>query len=185
MNINANNSVSELIKNYNPKCKEEAVYKIKILQFLAKNINCFDRSNEKGHITASAWLLNNDKTKALILHHSKLDIWVQPGGHCDGCTDPLYVAIKEAKEESGLKSIVPVSNLIFDLDIHEIPESKKEKKHLHYDIRFILKSESDDTLNKNHESKELKWIEYIEDIPTNNKSIYRMFSKWKSISSYS
>ena len=52
-------------------------------------------------------------------------------------------------------------------------------------VRFIVKDTIDDTLNKNHESKELKWIECIEDIPTNNKSIYRMFSKWKSISSYS
>ena len=173
------NLLIELLKNYFPLSEEEKKYKIRMLDFIIKHDNCFDRSLESGHITASAWLLNKKASHVLLMHHTKLNIWVQLGGHCDGDFNPLAVAIKEASEESGLSSIVPVQEKIFDIDIHLIPENKNQKPHYHYDIRFLLKVENNEEIQPNHESKELRWVDKdLRKFPTNSLSVTRMFNKW-------
>ena len=118
-------------------------------------------------------------SKALLMHHNKLDIWVQVGGHCDGNPNVLEVAIKEAQEESGINGIEPVSEEIFDIDIHLIPGNTREKEHYHYDVRFLLQVTSDEQIVQNRESKELRWIgKKLTSLPTQNPSIIRMFNKW-------
>jgi cob(I)alamin adenosyltransferase len=93
------------------------------------------------------------------MHHAKLNKWFQLGGHCDEDSNVLAVAIKKAQEKSGIQSIEAVDNEIFDIDIHVIPENSKQKEHLHYDIRFLLR-----VFNK--------------ELPTNTQSIIRMHTKW-------
>lgn len=150
-----------------------------MLEFIEKHENCFERDLACGHITASAWLLNRDCSEALLMHHAKLNRWFQLGGHCDGEHDVLHVAVKEAQEESGINAIVPVKTCIFDIDIHIIPGNSKVPEHYHYDIRFLLKVASDEQVAQNQESKELRWItKDIEQLPTNNPSVVRMFTKW-------
>lgn len=169
----------KLLENYFSPHKEELEFKEKMLSFINQYENCFERSLEIGHITASCWLVNKDNTKALLMHHAKLNRWFQLGGHCDGDTNILGVAIKEAQEESGIKLIEPISQEIFDLDIHRIPANKKEVAHDHYDVRFFLRVASDEDVVQNRESKELRWIgKKLEDLPTNNSSVVRMFNKW-------
>lgn len=168
-----------LLNNYYPTDQEEIVNKERILKFVENHSDCFERSLSIGHITASAWLLNKDQSKALLMHHSKLDMWVQFGGHCDGNPDVLEVAIKEAQEESGINQIVPVSNAIFDIDIHLISAHKKEQEHYHYDVRFLLRVDSDEQISQNHESKELRWIDKNRaELPTSCRSVVRLFDKW-------
>jgi len=172
-------ALTRLINNYSPTSSEEILFKKKMLQFIEANPNCFERSLESGHITASAFLLNKDHSKALLMHHAKLDKWFQLGGHCDGDPNVLAVAIKEAQEESGILGISPIHETIFDIDIHLIPANKKEKEHYHYDIRFLLQVTSDEKIIQNEESKELRWIEKNRDtIPTKDISVVRMFQKW-------
>lgn len=172
-------SVIELLTAYMPHASEEQQYKIDMLNFIQKYENCFERSLEIGHITASAWLLNRDQTHALLMHHAKLNMWVQLGGHCDGDSDVRAVALKEAQEESGIQDIVFVSSDIFDIDIHLIPENKKEREHYHYDIRFLLKVAGNEQVRNNHESKELRWIRRERSLlPTTERSVVRMFEKW-------
>lgn len=169
----------DLLENYHPSYATEIAAKANMLQFIKQNKNCFDRELEEGHITASAWLLNKNLDKVLLLHHAKLDIWCQLGGHCDGDPNILQVAIKEAQEESGIQNIVPISDQIFDIDVHKIPEYKGVPAHYHYDIRFLLKVADDSQPVKNTESKELKWFsKQISQLPTNADSIKRMFNKW-------
>jgi 8-oxo-dGTP pyrophosphatase MutT (NUDIX family) len=176
--LNRNNLIS-LLKKYNPSDSHEQEFKTSMLAFIKQHPNCFERTLEIGHITASAWLLNKDKTKALLMHHAKLDSWFQLGGHCDGDPDVLRVAIKEAQEESGIAHIVPLSKEIFDIDIHLIPANKREKEHYHYDVRFLLQVTSDEQVIQNPESKELKWFSKdITALPTESRSIIRMFNKW-------
>lgn len=168
-----------LLENYHPVALEEIVFKQQILSFVNQHEDCFERSLEVGHITASCWLLNKDASKALLLHHAKLNRWFQLGGHCDGDCDTLAVAIKEAQEESGIMNIVPASPEIFDIDIHLIPENKREKAHYHYDIRFLLQVVGDEEVVQNRESKELRWIgKDRNDLPTDTPSVVRMFNKW-------
>jgi hypothetical protein len=173
--------LSQLLASYNPSDIAEQEYKKTILDFLACYPNAFERSLEVGHITASAWLVNKDNTHALLMHHRKLGIWVQLGGHCDGNTDVLAVALKEAQEESGIINIRPMSTEIFDVDVHFIPENKKEKAHYHYDIRFLLHVISDEDFMQNEESHALAWFGCGSTLPTNERSVTRMFEKWVSI----
>ncbi|MFC1870772.1 NUDIX hydrolase [Candidatus Dependentiae bacterium] len=172
-------ALTRLINNYSPTSSEEILFKKKMLHFIESNPNCFERSLESGHITASAFLLNKDHSEALLMHHAKLDKWFQLGGHCDGDPNVLAVAIKEAQEESGILGISPIHETIFDIDIHLIPANKKEKEHFHYDVRFLLQVTSDEKVIQNRESKELRWIEKNRDtIPTKSMSVVRMFQKW-------
>jgi 8-oxo-dGTP pyrophosphatase MutT (NUDIX family) len=167
-----------LLEDYNTPTFEEELYRKKILSFIHQYADCFERSLAVGHITASAWLINKDHSKALLMHHKKLDIWVQPGGHCDGNSDVLSVALKEAQEESGIQAIEPLSLSIFDIDIHPIPAIKKEPAHYHYDIRFLLHTTSDEPFVQNKESKALKWFDLNEPLPTKEQSVLRMHKKW-------
>ncbi len=173
------NTLITQLQEYNPTDNCELACRKNMLSFIDQYKNCFERSLEIGHITASSWLLSKDKTKALLMHHNKLDLWVQLGGHCDGDSDVLTVAIKEAQEESGIKNIVSVSENIFDIDIHLIPANKKEKEHYHYDVRFLLQVTSDEKVVQNNESKELRWIaKNKNELPTRKQSVVRMFDKW-------
>ena len=165
-----------------PPTPEEENFKREILSFVRDHPNCFERSLSFFHMSASACLLNRDETKALLLHHAKLNIWVQPGGHCDGESDVLAVAIKEAQEESGILGIAPLSQSIFDIDIHKIPTHKEIPEHFHYDIRFLLKVTSDELLVQNSESNELRWINKdTHDLPPLDRSTLRLFNKWNKM----
>ena len=172
-------NLRKLLQNYHPVDQQEKNFKEKTLLFIDQNPDCFERTLKIGHITASAWLQNKDGSKALLLHHAKLNRWFQLGGHCDGDSDVLAVAIKEVQEESGIQNIAPVSTEIFDLDIHEIPANSREQAHDHYDVRFLLKVVGDEEIVQNRESKELRWIgKNILELPTDNPSVVRMFNKW-------
>lgn len=167
------------LQNYVPTDPQEQTFKQQMLEFIDAHEDCFERSLAIGHITASCWLLNKDGSKALLMHHTKLNNWFQLGGHCDGDPDVLAVAIKEAQEESGILGIVPVSADIFDIDIHLIPENKKEKAHYHYDVRFLLHVTGDEHIVQNEESKALRWFGTERAaLPSQHPSIIRMFNKW-------
>lgn len=164
---------------YKPEAREEQQYKQDMIAFINQHADCFERSLAMGHITASAWLVNKEGTKALLMHHTKLDKWFQLGGHSDGDSNTLAVALKEAQEESGIFGIEPMNMDIFDIDIHLIPGNSKEAEHYHYDVRFLLRVASDEQLVQNRESKELRWIgKDRAELPTESLSVVRMFDKW-------
>jgi len=172
------NTLKKRLLNYNPNDNNQLKIRDQMLNFLSEHGDCFERSFMPGHFTASAWLLNKAGDSALLMHHAKLKLWLQLGGHCDGNCDVLDVALKEAREESGIQSIEPVSTEIFDLDIHKIPIYKNDPEHLHYDVRFLLQVQSDEPLKANNESDALKWFHFNESLPTNESSVTRMFKKW-------
>jgi 8-oxo-dGTP pyrophosphatase MutT (NUDIX family) len=170
-------AIYEMLKKYESLYCEELVYKEKMLELINTCDDCFLRSCRVGHFTSSAFLLNKAMTHVCLMHHTKLDKWMQLGGHCDGDPAVLNVSIKEAQEESGIENIRPLKHDVFDLDIHLIPLNSKDESHYHFDVRFLLHAYDNDTLKKNHESKELKWVEKFDrSIPRN---VIRMFEKWK------
>lgn len=172
-------SLLNLLEAYHPQDVDEQKAKEIIQLFVHANPDCFERTLEIGHITASSWLLNKEHTHALLMHHKKLNMWVMPGGHCDGDSDTLAVAIKEAQEESGIINIQAVSPAIFDIDVHIIPTTTKEKEHYHYDIRFLLHVTSKETTIQNDESNALLWINKDkQQLVTQERSVVRMFDKW-------
>ncbi len=168
------------LQAYNPTDAQEKDYKQRTLEFLKTHENPFSRTQLAGHITASALLLNSAGDAFLLMHHTKLDRWFQPGGHCDGNPVVIETALREAEEETGLTGINVVSADIFDIDIHPIPANSKEPAHDHYDIRFLLQA-TNDTLVQNHESKDIRWFSFNDkNLPTKERSVLRMVEKYKN-----
>jgi len=150
-------------------------------RFIETYPDCFERHQLSGHVTGSAWLVNQTGTHVLLTHHRKLNLWVQLGGHADGETDILAVALSEAREESGIQTLDFVSRQIFDLDIHLIPARGAEPEHFHYDARFALQTITSDQFQLSAESKALEWVE-IQRLAdkTTEPSMLRMANKWLS-----
>ena len=153
-----------------------------MLDFVRSTPHCFERSHAAGHMTGSAWLLNPAGDKALLTLHHNLQRWMQTGGHADGDPDTLRVALKEAEEESGITGIVPITEEIFDIDIHLIPArpAKGEPAHYHYDVRYLLRAPHEQYAIS-HESDDLTWWS-AEDFATQaaelDASVLRMAELW-------
>lgn len=165
----------EQLAAHDPLTDEEERMRQRLLEFVAAYENCFDRSLAIGHVTGSAWITDQDRSHVLLTHHGKLDKWLQLGGHADGNPDVLQVALREAGEESGLTSLRPVRESIFDVDIHLIPARKTEPEHYHYDVRYLLEADRGEPLQISSESKDLQWIR-LTDVTrlTTEESVLRM-----------
>jgi 8-oxo-dGTP pyrophosphatase MutT (NUDIX family) len=147
-----------LLSRYSPDDRDQQSAKDRIRQFVLLNPRCFERSLVEGHITASAWIVDRTRTHALLHHHRKLGRWLQPGGHADGEADVLCVALKEAREETGMVELRPISHEIFDLDVHEIPARGADPAHYHHDVRFLIEGDRNATPVASDESREVTWI---------------------------
>jgi 8-oxo-dGTP pyrophosphatase MutT (NUDIX family) len=178
-------NLREKLERYNPAVETEKANKVKMLDFLNSHEYCFERSLPVGHFTGSCWLVNHDGTKFLLTLHKKIGRWLQLGGHADGDSNLARVALKEVHEESGLENIELLSNEIFNIGIHLIPEYKGIPAHYHYDVRFLMKTtDKDDDIQISKESTDLKWFEEVSALPPNSGiNLSRMFEKWKKIKS--
>jgi 8-oxo-dGTP pyrophosphatase MutT (NUDIX family) len=129
------------------------------IRFVEAHADCLSRTCVPGHLTGSAWVVSPDRSRTLLTHHHKLDKWLQLGGHADGDGDLLAVALREAREESGLTDVHAVGAAVFDVDRHWIPARKTEPGHYHYDLRFLIEADPHSPLAISSESKALAWVE--------------------------
>lgn len=167
------------LSEYASRHPQETETVTRVIDFVKSETECFQRSHPIGHITGSAWVVNQDGEKVLLTHHRKLDRWLQLGGHADGDNDILSVAIKEAEEESGLSGFTHLGPGIFDIDIHPIPPRKNEPAHLHYDIRYVLRPTGSLDFTVSAESHDLRWVPlYQVKTLTQEPSMLRMIEKW-------
>jgi len=128
-------------------------------EFVETQPDCAKRSLSVGHLTGSAWIVDASRKRTLLTHHRKLNKWLQLGGHADGNLNLLEVALTETREESGLEDFTPASPRLFDVDRHLIPARKSDPEHWHYDLRFMIVADPDDTLAVSDESNDLAWVE--------------------------
>ncbi len=170
------------ILRYASRYPDETSISRRFITFIQKNPDCFKRELTSGHITGSAWIVDGDRKQVLLTHHRKLNKWLQLGGHADGETDVLSVALREGYEESGLNQLIPFQHEIFDLDIHLIPKYKNTEAHYHFDVRFALKADSSEQFKVSEESHDLSWIKInaLEEVTTET-SMIRMKKKWLAI----
>jgi 8-oxo-dGTP pyrophosphatase MutT (NUDIX family) len=151
-------SVLEELRGYAAADARESAMRARLIAFVAAQPDAFERSLRAGHVTASAWVVDPGHTLALLTHHRKLGRWLQLGGHADGDPDLRRVALREAREESGLRSLRLARAGIYDLDVHAIPARPGEPAHEHYDVRFALEADPAEPLVVSAESKELAWV---------------------------
>jgi len=139
----------------------------------------FSRDQYPGHFTGSCFLLNPEGSEILLLHHRKLEKWLQMGGHCDGEVEMSQVALREAEEESGSEALSLLVPWIVDLDIHKIPARKDEPEHFHYDVRFLgICYEPEQIQLAENESTDLAWFPWERAYQVAKEpSMYRVFKK--------
>ncbi|MBN2617285.1 MAG: NUDIX hydrolase [Spirochaetales bacterium] len=130
---------------------------LKEFEEFIKSPNAFSKNNPVGHITGSCWILNSKMDCVLLTHHRKLNIWIPPGGHSEGETNPLSIAIREGFEETGLK-LQLLDSQPFSKDIHIIPKYKETLAHKHFDFTFLFYTINNHNFTISTESHDLKWI---------------------------
>ncbi|MEG1870993.1 MAG: NUDIX hydrolase [Peptostreptococcaceae bacterium] len=151
------------IKNYLPYNEEETQDKEVILKCIEDYDNLLTRENPLIHVTSSGYIVNKERTKALMVHHNIYNTWCWTGGHADGDQDLLRVAIKEAKEETGIDDVRAVTPKILSLDIIEVIGHFKRGKyvsaHLHLSIAYLLEADEGEELKvKEDENSGVRWL---------------------------
>jgi 8-oxo-dGTP pyrophosphatase MutT (NUDIX family) len=92
-----------------------------------------------GHFTASAFVASPERDAVLLIHHEKLGLWLQPGGHIEPYDrDPAAASLRELIEETGLREVEPLGDGLLDVDVHAIPARPDTPAHEHYDLRFAF-----------------------------------------------
>ena len=155
--------LSEAIGAFRPENEQEEADKKGILAFLAANENAFTRDNIIAHMTASAWVVNHDRTKVLMVYHKIYDSWSWTGGHADGEENLLAVALREVTEETGVSSVTPVSDDIFSLEILTVDGHEKHgsyvPSHLHMNVTYLLEADEEEPLTVcEDENKGVAWF---------------------------
>lgn len=158
--------LKETIENYNPCDEQEENDKKQMLTFIDNFDDVLTRNNIIGHFSTSAFVVNKEKSKMLAVYHIITDGWTYPGGHADGEEDLLSVALREVKEETGLKAKILKKDPFLITSNPVTPHIKKGKyvsSHLHFDVIYLLEADENIPLKyKEDESKGVKWIPFDE-----------------------
>jgi 8-oxo-dGTP pyrophosphatase MutT (NUDIX family) len=106
------------------------------------------RSTFPGHVTTSAFILDETGQRILLIHHRSLGRWLQPGGHYEAPESLEESALREAFEETGVPDLAldpwhRMSGMPIDIDSHLIPArpQKGEPEHWHHDMRYVVRAE--------------------------------------------
>ena len=171
--------LAELLAGYAARHPADADRVAQFRRFLQSSPATFERRHAVGHFTGSAFVVSADGERTLLMHHRKLGLWVQPGGHADGDPDLAAVALREAQEETGLRGLT-LEPGIFDLDRHAIPARRDEPEHFHYDVRFVVRAAAGEAFALNEESLALAWraIGTVAADPQADASVRRMARRW-------
>ena len=155
--------LKEQIRDYRPVNEQEERDKELILRCLETEKDIFTRENHLAHMTASAWIVNEQRTKVLMAYHNIYKSWSWLGGHADGETDLLKVALKEARDESGILHVKPVSEELYSLEVLTVDGHVKKgayvSSHLHLNVTYLLQAEETDALHiKEDENSNVAWF---------------------------
>lgn len=169
------------LSDYREAYPEEAETVERFLAFVRDHDDAFLRACAPGHVTGSAFIVDPSGSNTLLVHHRKLDKWLQPGGHCEAGETALQTAVREALEETGAMGTPSSPCRLFDVDIHRIPARPDAPEHLHLDARYLLVAEPG-TTTASHESHAVEWVSLDEAARRNSEpSIARMIAKVRAI----
>lgn len=173
-----------VIEQFVPSCEQEERDQAVMVRFLDQNDDCLQRSNLIAHFTASAWIVNPARDKVLMVYHNIYDSWSWTGGHADGEPDLLSVAVKEAKEETGVKALKVLRREPLSLEIITVDGHQKRgayvPSHLHLNLTYLLEAEASQKLSiKEDENSGVRWIPVsaLADYVTEPWMLDRIYSK--------
>lgn len=163
--------LKEMVLRYNPVDEQEESDKREILQYIDTFNNVLSRENEVAHFTSSAFIVNKSRDKVLVVHHNIYNCWTWAGGHADGESNLLNVALREVREETGLKNIKPILNspLLINISITEehIKNGKKVPTHKHLSVAYLIEADENEKLSiQEEENSGVKWIPFDEILET-------------------
>lgn len=177
------NFLENIIK-YQPFNEQEEVDQKIAIAYINKFDNILSRENKIAHITSSSWIVNKDRTKILLAYHKIYDSWSWTGGHADGEDDLLAVALREAKEETGIVHVHEIIKNIFSLENLCVPGHIKNGKyvssHIHINVTYLLEADENDPLFiKQDENKGVRWFNLHEalTVPTEVWMIEHVYKK--------
>ena len=153
----------ETIERYVPCCEQEENDQRMMLRYMDIFDDTLLRTNETAHFTASAWVVNKERSKVLMIYHNIYDSWSWTGGHADGEEDMLAVALREVMEETGLESVKAVSEDVFSVEILTVDAHFKKGKyvvpHLHLNLTYLIEADEGQMLKiKPDENSGVKWF---------------------------
>ena len=151
------------VRAHQPTDEAEAGHRHAILDLLVGEGDAFARDHwTPGHVTCSAFVLHPTEPALLLIHHTALDRWLQPGGHVEPeDVDTEAAARREVAEETGVRELTVVSEGPFDLDVHAIPARGEAPGHLHHDVRWLLRAGSA-SLVRTGEVRDVAWVPLAE-----------------------
>lgn len=156
-------SLKENLEEFEPYNEQEEVDKKIILDYINNFDDTLTRQNKYGHFTSSAFVLNKERTKILMVYHKIYNSWAWPGGHSDGDSNLLNVAMKEAKEETGIKNVIPIFKNIYSIEIISVNGHEKREKyissHVHLNVTYLLEADENEKIHiKEDENSGVKWV---------------------------
>jgi len=112
------------------------------------------------HFTASALVVHPDTGRVLLRWHQRQQMWLQVGGHGDpGERDPLAIALREAREETGLPDLKPWPDAaVRHVVVCQVPPGKGEPAHEHADVRFVMATASPDAARPESPDAPMRWV---------------------------
>jgi len=157
------------INQYIPYNEQEEKDKEVMLKYFDAFDDVMERTNQFAHFSASAWIVNKEKTKLLMAFHNIYQSWSWIGGHADGDFDLLHVALKETEEETGLKEIQPLSDEIFSIEILSVDGHLKKEKHVathvHLNVTYLIMADENEMTTVNpDENSGIRWMDLDEAI---------------------
>ncbi len=154
--------IRQLILDMVPGNEQEEKDREEMLRLIGRGEGLLHR--EPGaHFTASSWIMDGAGEKVLAVWHSIYRSWSWTGGHLDGCRDPLETAVREAREETGIRTAVPFDEKLFSLEILTVDGHEKRgvyvPSHLHLNLTFLLRASAEEELRpREGENKAVKWF---------------------------
>ena len=170
------------IEDYKPYNEQEEQDKKVMLKYIDTFDDVLTRRNEFGHFTASGWVLNKERTKVLMIYHNIYKSWAWTGGHGDGDSNLLNVAMKEVKEETSIKTVKPIMDDIFSLEVicvnGHIKRGKYVSSHVHLNVSYLLEADENEELKiKEDENSGVRWVDIDKAVELSNepwmKGIYK------------
>lgn len=154
----------EDIQAFVPQNEQEEADKAMILEYIRLFPDTIlSRENRIAHLTASGFVVNRDATKVLMAHHNIYKVWAWTGGHADGEGDLLSVALREAREETGIRHVRPLSEQAASLEIlpvwGHVKRGQFVPSHQHLNVSYLLTAEESDALTiREGENSGVAWL---------------------------